>query len=91
MLTFVDINPVKQAEKSLRRMSKVYTDALDPIIIVDLQGNIIDLNEEVVRMAMTAPADERPVLQDRLQRCRLMTLSLLTDERATPEAISLTI
>jgi two-component system CheB/CheR fusion protein len=83
VLTFVDVNPVKQAERSLRRMSKVFTDSLDPTIIVDLKGRIIDLNEEVVRsygwarndllkqpVAMTAPAADRAMLEERLERCR---------------------
>ncbi|HUK32367.1 MAG TPA: PAS domain-containing protein, partial [Vicinamibacterales bacterium] len=126
VLTFVDINAVKQAEKRLHRMSKVYTDGLDPILIVDLQGRIIDLNDEVVRSygwtrndlmnqpaSMTAVPSERNLLEERLERCRkgetirsvecrridksggehkgLMTLSLLSDERGTPDAISITI
>ena len=83
VLTFIDINPLKQAEQGLRRMSKVFTDALDPIIIVNLQGRIIDLNDEVVRsygwtrsdllkqpVTMTMPSGERRVLEERLERCR---------------------
>jgi two-component system, chemotaxis family, CheB/CheR fusion protein len=83
VLTFVDIDPVKQAEKSLRRMSKVFTDGLDPVLIVDLKDNIIDLNDEMVRsygwtrndllnqpVAITAPPAERKILEDQLERCR---------------------
>jgi two-component system, chemotaxis family, CheB/CheR fusion protein len=83
VLTFVDVNPVKEAERGLRRMSKVFTDGLDPIVIVDLQGHIVDLNEEVVRsygytrndllnqpVTMIAPAADRPTLEQQLQRCR---------------------
>jgi two-component system CheB/CheR fusion protein len=83
VLTFVDINPVKQAEKTLRRMSRVFTESLDPIFITDLQGNIIDLNDEVVRsygwtrndllnkpVSMTAPREERRVLEEQFERCR---------------------
>jgi two-component system CheB/CheR fusion protein len=83
VLTFVDINPVKQAEKDLHRMSKVFTDALDPIVIVDLDGKIVDFNEEVARSygwtrkdLMHQPvttlivAAERDVMKDWLERCR---------------------
>ena len=83
VLTFVDVNPVKEAERGLRRMSKVFTDGLDPIVIVDLEGRIVDLNDEVVRsygwtrndllnqpVTMIAPAAERPTLDDQLRRCR---------------------
>ena len=126
VLTFVDINPVKQAQKSLRRLSKVFTDALEPIVIVDLQGRIVDLNDEVVRtygwtrddllgeaVAKMVPRSDHSLLEERLEQCRkgetirsiecrrvdksgrehkgLLTLSLLTDERGAPEAISMTI
>jgi two-component system, chemotaxis family, CheB/CheR fusion protein len=83
VLTFVDINPVKQAETRLRRMSKVFTDGLDPVLIVDLQGRIVDLNEEVVRsygwtrsdllnqpVSMMAPPAGRGQLAEWLERCR---------------------
>ena len=93
-------------------------------MIVDLQGRIVDLNDEVVRTYGWTRDDllDEPVAQDgpdnrsleeRLEQCRkgetirsvecrridksgrehkgLLTLSLLTDERGAPEAISLTI
>src|SRR5215472_8266284 len=126
VLTFVDINRVKQAQKSLRRLSKVFSDGLDPIVIVDLQGRIVDLNDEVVRsygwtrddllgqpVSKMARRTDRRLLEEQLERCRkgetirsvecrrvdkggrehkgLLTLSLLTDERGAPEAISMTI
>jgi two-component system CheB/CheR fusion protein len=124
VLTFVDINPVKEAQKSLRRMSKVFIDALDSIVILDLQGRIIDLNDEVVRtygwtrddllgqpVAKIVPRTDHQLLKEQLEQCRkgetirsvecrgvdksgrehkgLLTLSLLTDERGVPEAISM--
>jgi two-component system CheB/CheR fusion protein len=49
VLTFVDINPVKQAQRDLRRMSKVFLDGLDPIMILDLTGRILDMNDEAGR------------------------------------------
>ena len=36
----------KQAKESLRRMSKVFMDSADPIVIEDLEGKVIDLNTE---------------------------------------------
>lgn len=50
VVTFVDINPVKEAEKSLHRMSKVFLEGLDPMMILDLSGRIIDLNGEAERV-----------------------------------------
>jgi len=83
VLTFVDINPVKQAQRRLDRMSKVFTDALDPIIVVDFKDNIIDLNDEVARSYGGAPkdllnqpvfvtmhVDDRGALKEWLTRCR---------------------
>ena len=49
VVTFVDINPVKAAEKSLLRMSKVFLDGPEPMMILDLSGKIIALNQEAVR------------------------------------------
>jgi two-component system CheB/CheR fusion protein len=83
VLTFVDINPVKEAQKSLRRMSKVFTAGLDPILILDLSGRIVDLNDEVVRsygfsrdellgqpLTTIVPRWRRKGLEEDLQRCR---------------------
>ncbi len=49
VMTLVDIAGVKKTESELRRMSKVFMDGADPIIIEDLEGRIIDLNEEATR------------------------------------------
>ncbi|GIW79000.1 MAG: hypothetical protein KatS3mg105_0807 [Gemmatales bacterium] len=49
VLTLIDISALKRAETKLRRLSKVFEDAADPIIIEDLAGRIIDVNEEAVR------------------------------------------
>jgi two-component system CheB/CheR fusion protein len=46
VITLVDIASIKQTEAELRRMSKVFMDGADPIIIEDLTGRIIDLNDE---------------------------------------------
>jgi two-component system, chemotaxis family, CheB/CheR fusion protein len=83
VVTFVDISPIKRAEVRLYRMSKVFIDGLDPVLIVDLKGTIIDLNDEMVHsyggtrndllhrpVVITAPAAERKTLEDQLERCR---------------------
>ena len=49
VITFVDINPVKAAEKSLLRMSKVFLDGPEPMMILDLSGRIIAVNDEAER------------------------------------------
>jgi len=46
VVTLVDIDELKQTEAELRRMSKVFMDGADPIIIEDLAGTIVDLNRE---------------------------------------------
>ncbi len=49
VVTLIDIGTIKKVEQQLRRMSKVFMDAADPIIIEDLEGNIVDLNAEAER------------------------------------------
>jgi two-component system CheB/CheR fusion protein len=49
VITLVDISGIKKTEAELRRMSKVFMDGADPIVIEDLDGRIIDLNAEAVR------------------------------------------
>jgi two-component system CheB/CheR fusion protein len=46
VITLVDINPVKLAEKSLLRMSKVFLNGPEPILLLDLKGVILALNDE---------------------------------------------
>ena len=43
-----DITEQKEAEQSLHLMSKVFENSLDPILITDLSGNIVDMNEASV-------------------------------------------
>lgn len=45
-----DITERKRLDEELRRMSKVFTDSSDPIIIEDLAGNIISMNDEAERV-----------------------------------------
>ena len=49
VITLVDIREIKKTEAELRRMSKVFMDGADPIVIEDLEGRIVDLNEEAAR------------------------------------------
>jgi two-component system CheB/CheR fusion protein len=83
VLTLMEINLVKQAQESLRPLSKVFTDGLEPIVIVDLQGHIVDFNDEVVRsygwtrddllgqpVAEMVPRSDHRLLEERLEQCR---------------------
>ncbi len=49
VITLIDISRRKQTEQQLRLLSKVFMDGADPIIIEDLSGKIMDLNEEAER------------------------------------------
>lgn len=68
---------------SLERMSKVFMDATDPILIEDLDGRVIDLNREAVRVygwspeefqgepiKKIVPPERHAQADDLLQRCR---------------------
>jgi len=50
VVTLIAISRLKATEKELRRLSKVFMDGADPIIIEDLSGTIIDLNHEAERV-----------------------------------------
>jgi two-component system CheB/CheR fusion protein len=82
VLTFVDTHPLHQAQRSLRRLSKVFTDSLDPMMVLDLAGRIVDLNEEAARaygwsreemlgqpVSLIVPKSHQGVIADRLRRC----------------------
>jgi two-component system CheB/CheR fusion protein len=49
VITLIAISRLKITEKELRRLSKVFMDGADPIIIEDLSGHIVDLNREAER------------------------------------------
>ena len=82
VITLVDINPVKAAEKSLLRMSKVYLDGPEPMMMLDLSGRIIDLNGEAERVCgwsrqemikqpfqMIVPESRKETADGALNRC----------------------
>ena len=44
-----DITSLRQSEAEAKRLSRVFMDAADPIVIEDLSGNVINLNREAER------------------------------------------
>jgi two-component system CheB/CheR fusion protein len=83
VLTFVDTQPLHEAHRRLRRMSEVFTDFLDPILIVDLNSRVVDMNEEAVRtygwsrdellghlVSQILPESHQKIFEEQLQRCR---------------------
>ena len=44
-----DIGVQKKAEKELRTLSRIFMDAADPILIEDLDGRVVDMNDEAER------------------------------------------
>jgi two-component system CheB/CheR fusion protein len=83
VLTIVDVSTLKQTEEQLRRMSKVFMDGADPIIVEDLTGTIVDVNHEAVRVygwkreeligqsiEILVPENRRPSSRRMRERCR---------------------
>ena len=79
-----DISTQKEVEKNLRRMSKVFMDAADPIIIEDLDGKVIEMNDEAERsygwsrdellgqhINTIVPPDRHHQAQELLERCKM--------------------
>ena len=77
-----EISELKLMEARLQRMTKVFMDAADPIIIRDLQSRIIEVNDEVQRtfgwsrdeligkLSFTAlPPEWQTLFEDVMQRC----------------------
>jgi len=50
VVTLIAISRLKKTEQELRRVSKVFMDGADPIIVEDLSGRIVDLNREAERV-----------------------------------------
>jgi len=50
VITLLDIDPIKSAEKTLLRLSKVFLEGPEPMMILDLSGRILDLNDEAERV-----------------------------------------
>jgi two-component system CheB/CheR fusion protein len=83
VLTFVDIHRLKEAQKDLSRMSKVFMSSVDPIIVVDLNDKIADLNDEASRtygfsrsqllgkpISTIVPVPHQKQMTEWLARCR---------------------
>ena len=77
-----DISELKLIDARLQRMTKVFMDSADPIIIRDLQNRIIEVNDEVQRtfgwsrdeligkLSFTAlPPEWQARFEDTMQRC----------------------
>lgn len=82
VVTLIDLSPLKEAEGELRLMSKVFQDAADPIIIEDLEGTILSVNDEAERaygwsreellghkVTMLLPEEERKRSESLRRRC----------------------
>jgi len=83
VVTLIDITNRKRVEEQLRRMSKVFMDGADPIIIEDLSGKIIEVNAEAERVyqwsrdemigrniSMLVPPGQEKLFQRLRERCR---------------------
>jgi two-component system CheB/CheR fusion protein len=83
VITLIDVEGLKQTEAELRRMSKVFMDAADPILIEDLSGRIIEANREAVdayggtreeligaNINILIPPEEQAEVTALRQRCR---------------------
>jgi PAS domain S-box-containing protein len=73
----------KQSESGLRKLSKVFMDATDPIIIEDLEGRVVDVNSETERsygwlrteligqsIDNLIPAEQHQTARDLRKECR---------------------
>ena len=50
LLAIQDISEIANQREMLKKLTDIYLNAPDPILITDLQGMIIDLNDEVVKL-----------------------------------------
>jgi len=83
VITLIDISLLKAAERELKRMSQVFMDGADPIIIEDLSGKIVEVNHEAERVygwtregligqhvSLLVPPQERKNAERLRARCR---------------------
>ena len=83
VLTLIDVSALSRAEEELSLMSKVFQDGADPIVIEDLRGKIIKVNDEAERIygwgrdelinntiSTITPPDELLRAKELRQRCR---------------------
>ena len=78
-----DITDQKLTEEEVRRMSKVFMDAADPILIEDLDGTVVEMNDEAelsygwtreelvgTPIKTIVPPDRHDQADDLLRRCK---------------------
>jgi two-component system CheB/CheR fusion protein len=83
VMTFVDISLLKRTQKELRHMSEVFRESAEPIIIVDLQYRVVDLNDRAMQILGSKRDDilgtlvravfaqtKEPSIEALFQRCR---------------------
>jgi two-component system, chemotaxis family, CheB/CheR fusion protein len=82
VITLVDIHPIKAAQQELLRMSKAFLEGPLPMLLLDLQGSMIAVNDEAERaygwsrqemlakpFQMILAQVEAPSLVDTLRAC----------------------
>lgn len=83
VVTLIGISRLKETEEELRRLSKVFMDGADPILIEDLSGRIVDLNREAEiaygwtraeligkSTSVLSPNEHQQQVADLLEQCR---------------------
>ena len=78
-----DITEQKRSEEELRTLSKVFMEAADPILIEDLDGRVIEMNQEAERsygwsrerligkpILVIVPVDRHEQARELLERCK---------------------
>ena len=78
-----DLEKRRGTDERLQRLLKVFFDATDPIVIADLEGRMIEINDEAVRaygfgreellgksIETLAPPERQPEMAGLLERCR---------------------
>ncbi|MGI9356186.1 MAG: PAS domain S-box protein [Rhizobiaceae bacterium] len=77
-----DLTELRSAQVQKDQMAQVFMDAIDPIILEDMRGNIIDVNKETIRnygfsreeligkpIRTLVPPERHPQAIDLLERC----------------------
>lgn len=83
VVTLIGISRLKRTEQDLRKLSKVFMDGADPIIIEDLAGRIVELNREAEQIYgwsrdellgkhvnVLMPPEHQPHCEALRERCR---------------------
>jgi len=83
VLTLIDISRLRQAERGLHLMSRIFHEGVDPIVLEDMHGRIVDVNAEAVRVFgwtreellgqridILIPENQRQAARELRTRCR---------------------